>query len=296
VLPPGSRKSAVFAAVLEPLEAVERTENERLAPEIARAESEYRMTEKMLAQAEAQAVKETESLKQETIKDKAKKIAEELSRTKHIYSLQLVADDITPERIGSLLYEQGGRLSVMSPEGGGVFDMMAGRYSGNRSPNFDVFLKGHAGDTLRVGRVSRQAEHVEQPALTLALTAQPEAIRGLIAQPGFQGRGLLGRFLYSIPNSRMGSRKIAPPPLSADAKTAYYKLVTDLMQVTYRQDEMGKLSPHILNLTSEARESIDAFDTRIEPQLGPFGALAHMRDWAGKLVGAELAEYDGGCG
>jgi replicative DNA helicase len=286
VLPPGSRKSAVFAEVLKPLEAFERAENERLAPQIAKDESEYRMTEKMLAQAEAQAVKETKSNERELLKDKAKVLAEEFSRMKPIYPPQLVADDVTPERIGSLLYEQGGRLSLMSPEGGDVFDMMAGRYSGNRSPNFGVFLRAHAGDTLRVGRVGRKAEYVERPALTLGLTAQPEVLLGLITQPGFKGRGLLGRFLYAIPNSRMGSRRTGPPPLSDNLQNAYHELVTALMKIDYGRDKSNEPVAHTLRLAPDAIAAIDAFEQRIEPQLGPFGAMAHMSDWGGKVVGA----------
>ena len=53
-------------------------------------------------------------------------------------------------------------MAVMSAEGGDVFDQMGGRYQ--RMPNFGVYLKGHAGDTLRVDRVHRPAEYVEQPA------------------------------------------------------------------------------------------------------------------------------------
>ena len=41
---------------------------------------------------------------------------------------RLVADDITPEAAASLLAEQGGRLAIISAEGG-IFDIIAGRYS-----------------------------------------------------------------------------------------------------------------------------------------------------------------------
>ena len=44
---------------------------------------------------------------------------------------RLVADDITPEAAASLLAEQGGRLAIISAEGG-IFDIIAGRYSQQR--------------------------------------------------------------------------------------------------------------------------------------------------------------------
>ena len=47
VMPPGSRKSTVFAAVMEPLHTFEAAEVRRLEPLIAEAESHYRITEKL---------------------------------------------------------------------------------------------------------------------------------------------------------------------------------------------------------------------------------------------------------
>ena len=55
---------------------------------------------------------------------------------------RLVADDVTPEAVASLLHECGGSIAVVSAEGG-VFDIIAGRYSGN-IPNMDVWLKATA--------------------------------------------------------------------------------------------------------------------------------------------------------
>ncbi|GGM73888.1 hypothetical protein GCM10007977_089320 [Dactylosporangium sucinum] len=89
---------------------------------------------------------------------------------------RLVADDVTSEQAASLFAEQGGRLAVLSAEGG-IFATLAGRYSG--TPNLEVFLKGHAGDMLRVDRRSRPAEHVVRPALMLGLAVQPEVPRDI---------------------------------------------------------------------------------------------------------------------
>ena len=86
----------------------------------------------------------------------------------------MIADDITPESLGTLLFEQNGRISVMSPEGG-IFEIIAGRYSGN--PNMEIFLKGHAGDMPRVNRQGRPSQHIAHPAVTMGLAVQPEVLR-----------------------------------------------------------------------------------------------------------------------
>src|SRR6266487_2555221 len=123
--------------------------------------------------------------------------------------MRLVADDITPEAAASLLADQGGRLAVLSAEGG-IFATLAGRYSG--APNLEVFLKGHAGDRLVVDRKGRDSEHIAQPALTLGLAVQPELLRDIAAMPGFRGRGLLARILYSLPATTVGRRRVGTPP------------------------------------------------------------------------------------
>ena len=68
---------------------------------------------------------------------------------------QLIADDVTSEALGRLLYDHRERMAVFSAEGD-LFEIMAGRYS-DGSGNFAVYLKGHAGDMLKVNRVGRPA-------------------------------------------------------------------------------------------------------------------------------------------
>ena len=93
----------------------------------------------------------------------------------------MVADDVTPEAVASLLAECGGSIAVVSAEGG-VFDIIAGRYSGN-IPNMDVWLKGHSGDMIRVDRKGRPPEYIRKPAMTLGLMIQPDVLKSIAAQP-----------------------------------------------------------------------------------------------------------------
>jgi hypothetical protein len=72
-----------------------------------------------------------------------------------------LVDDATPEALAGLLATYG-RIALLSPEGD-VFDQMAGRYNQQVGPNLGVYLKGHAGDLLRVDRRGRPPEYVERP-------------------------------------------------------------------------------------------------------------------------------------
>lgn len=181
-LPPANRKSAVFADVTAPLVAWEESESTRLRADVAEAQARRRMKEAQVQHAET-AVAKAKPGEGATREDDVFRLMRELAALPPVPVLpRLIADDATPEKVSSLLHEQGGRLAVLSAEGD-VFELMAGRYS-NGVANFGVFLKGHAGDNLRVDRQGRPAEFVQNPALTLGLTVQPEVLRGLADKPG----------------------------------------------------------------------------------------------------------------
>jgi hypothetical protein len=198
---------------------------------------------------------------------------------------RFVADDVTQEKLASLMAAQGGRIGVLSAEGG-IFGIMAGRYSANRShANISVYLKGHAGDTLRVDRQGRAPEFIDRPALTLGLAVQPDVIHGLGQQPGFRGQGLLARFLYASPKSRVGHRDVDPPPVPDAVRAVYHAKMRSLLELPFGTDAHGTASEHVITLSLGAYEVLMAFSAWLEPQLADFGPLAHMADWAGKLAG-----------
>jgi hypothetical protein len=283
-LPPGSRKSSVFSDVTAPLTEFEKTETERLAPHVAAARTRLKVAEVALRRAEKKAG-EAQPDKKPLLLEEAERLARELAGMPPAVPPRFLADDTTPERLATLLHEQDGRMAVLSPEGG-IFDLMAGRYSQDGTPNFEVYLRGHAGDTLRVDRVGRTPEHVDRPALTLGLAVQPIVLDGLASKTGFRGRGLLARFLYAVPKSLIGRRKIDPPAVPAEIREEYRRYVLGLLRLTPDHDEHGQAKEHVLHLEGAARTTLDAFAAEIEPRLPEFGDLGPIADWGAKLVGA----------
>jgi hypothetical protein len=193
-----------------------------------------------------------------------------------------LVDDATPEALAGLLATYG-RIALLSPEGD-VFDQMAGRYNQTAGPNLGVYLKGHAGDLLKVDRRGRPPEYVERPCLTIGLTVQPEVLRGLGDRPGFRGRGLLARFLYSLPESLVGRRQAGAPPVPqavADRYTLGLQALAASLTTPARDD------PTVLTLDPPAGELLLDFERDLEPRLAAdSGDLAHLAGWAAKLAGA----------
>ncbi|EMF50604.1 hypothetical protein SBD_8168 [Streptomyces bottropensis ATCC 25435] len=157
--------------------------------------------------------------------------------------------------------------------------IIAGRYSG--APNMEVFLKGHAGDRLRVNRQTRR-EYIDAPALTIGLAVQPDVLRDIGKVKGFEGRGLLARFLYSLPVSTVGEREIITATVPETTAATYTARVIDLTLSLAEWTD-----PAVIQLSPEADAALITYQKRIEPQLkARDGTLGHISNWAGKLAGA----------
>ncbi|MFI5943667.1 YfjI family protein [Streptomyces uncialis] len=276
-LPPANRKSAVFSLLTNPLYEAEKQLKTAMKPVIVEAEVTARLAREAADKAAAKAAS-AETGKRDELVATAVGLAQTAEALTVPVDPVLLADDSTPETVTSLMAEQGGRLSVMSAEGG-IFDIIAGRYSG--APNMEVFLKGHAGDRLRVNRQTRR-EYIDAPALTIGLAVQPEVLREIGKVKGFDGRGLLARFLYALPVSRVGERKILTDPIPERTAAAYASNVIDLTLSLAEWTD-----PAVIQLTPEADAALIDFQERVEPQLKTRGGkLGHIANWAGKLAGA----------
>jgi hypothetical protein len=282
-MPPGSRKSKVFADVTAPVEEFETKLAEEKAPEITEQQTRLEVYEGRLQKAQKAAanVKDEEL---DLLTAEAMEAARDLASIKVPAQPRLLADDASPERLATLMRDQGSRMGLMSAEGD-VFEIMGGRYSQGQ-PNLGVYLKGHAGDTIRVDRVGRPPEFVKRPALTLGLAVQPDVLRGLADRPGFRGRGLLGRFLYALPQNLLGSRNVVTDPLPEGLKVAYAKNVKRLLKLAPEPIPGESIEPQTLRMGRNAQRKMQDFGAWIEPQLAEYGELGSMTDWAGKLAGA----------
>jgi replicative DNA helicase len=275
---PGERKSAVQAVMAAPLQ-----DAEQQLTEVARSvRLEATITKDVAAKA-AEAAKAAAGRADGS--DRNRLLADAIGAQQAAEAVvvpplpRLLADDVTPERCAGLLAEQHGRLAVVSAEGG-VFDVIGGRYS-NGVPSMDVWLKGHSGDTLRVDRQSREPEFIQSPALTLALMIQPSVLVDIARNGAFRGRGLLARFLFAMPTSKVGWRTIGAAPVPAAVRDAYNNLLAGLAR-----DLADWHDPAVLQLTTEAHSLVLTVARQIEPQLAPTGELGHIADWGSKLVGA----------
>ncbi len=281
VLAVGEKKTAVFQAVVSPLNEWTADKKLAMASELrknraSREVAEAQIKHKKELAAKAKDDEQTEKLlfQIETIE---KNMPEELRLPK------LFTSDVTPASLEDELVENDERMAILSDEGDGIFETISGLFSDGKS-NIDVLLKGHAGSPHNVRRQKRQAD-LKAPALSFGLTIQPYVLEKLGGgnQKKFRGIGMLARFLYYIPKPKVGTRNVRQRDRIEDAaQNAYTCAVRSLL------DRPTPASPERLVLSVDALESWLQFLEWLEPQMAPMGEFGDVKDWASKAGGASI--------
>lgn len=281
-LPPGDRKSAVVRDVSRPLRTVEIEMAAADVVRVAREASERAVLEARLKQAEKAAARASTIEREQS--EAASAFAEQLARLPMRPATRLLADDVTMEKLATLMSEQGGRMAVLTAEGE-LFDVAGGRYS-RTGPNIGVLLYAHAGDQIRIDRIGRPSDVIRRPCLTLGLAVQPQVLSAL-DHPALLGRGLLARVAWVCPKSLVGSRVVPAPAVSSGIADAYEGGIAQLARLLEHapRDDRGELVPATMVLEPAAGEALIEFERWLEPQLAEDAALGRIADWGAKLAG-----------
>jgi len=205
----GARKSSVFTALTQHVAEFERDQAAAALPSITETLTLRRIADQAAAHAEAAASRAPADQTEE-------RQAEAIARAAEAANLivppvpRWLVDDATPEALAGLLATYG-RIALLSPEGD-VFDQMAGRYNQTAGPNLGVYLKGHAGDLLKVDRRGRPPEYVQRPCLTIGLTVQPRSCAAWPAGPDSGVGGCWPGSCTASPRAWSAAARPAPHP------------------------------------------------------------------------------------
>jgi replicative DNA helicase len=155
------------------------------------------------------------------------------------------------------------------------------RYSGNGKGNLGVFLAGWDGTRYLSDRAGGGHKEIARATMVMALMAQPRVAYDVLRDPEKVGRGLPQRFLWSWPETVVGSRPIDRPSVPEDIQWDWHQLVRGVATQAHETSE-----PVVIALTDEARRVFDAWRETHEPRLardgGELGAIA---EWGAKLPG-----------
>ena len=276
-LPPGTRKSPVVSAAKKPLLDWEAEQWRRMGPEIKRLRSEHETKVKTIERERSRATPETLS---EVVR-KIQLMEAELPKVPEIP--RLLVDDVTPEELAVRMAKNGERIAIVEAEAG-IFEVLTGLYS-NGKANLNLLLKAWSEEGVTVDRRSADTIRLRHPLLTLALIVQPEVLRDIAKKPGFRGKGVLGRFVYCLPKSGLGSRRVVTAPINQAVAARYRAMILNILETPVAKDEHGEPCPHELRLSDGAYRAWVAFAEYVEGELRDGGTFENIRDWAGKLPG-----------
>ena len=318
-LPPANRKSAVVSACTAPLIEWEGKKGEEVAMKIRMADRLIEVQVGKIADVEKQLRRSEDEAESAALIKKLEEL--EAGMPEKPVMPQLLVDDITPEALARVLDAQGQCAGMLSAEGG-IFDILAGLYSGG-NVNMNVFLKSFTGkESYKVNRAGGTFINLSHACLSMGISPQPYVLKKRQAAERFRGLGFDGRFLYFIPKSLLGHRKLEPDEMSPQTMQAYRNKILSLLPPinkeaaqpcgmgeaentvpdgARRQDIKTSDGRTVLELSEGAYDVWLNYKAKLEPALDEEeGEFKDMTDWAGKTTGTlariaglyHIATYD----
>jgi hypothetical protein len=148
-----------------------------------------------------------------------------------------------------------------------------------------IYVDGWDGKRHASDRVGRESIVIERATLSVCLFGQPIVLVELARDPQMAGRGLLSRFLWSLPSTMVGFRPIDGEPVSDFLVEEWSGLIVRLA----REAEAVQGTPIVLPLSPAARALWDAWREQHEPRLrNNSGDLSSIAEWGSKLPGQAL--------
>jgi hypothetical protein len=284
---PGTRKSSALKTVTFPLEALETELMQDLGAEYAAKRDIYDAELKRLEWLKAQAAKAADPgdavAKHQQISD----LRHELDKGVPPSVPKLLIQDITTERLSSILAEQEDNcISLISAEGG-IFSIIKGQYSGKGAsgPNMDIWLKAWTGEGHKVDRVGSGEMKIAMPLLTVGVMVQPGILRSLLESDTMRDNGFLDRFLYCVPENLVGTRLYRDTAIHQQADYAYNQVVRKLYDLPKSVTQDNRAKRFTLTLSPDAVAVYSYCYDDIERRQAPDRDLAGMAGWASKFPG-----------
>jgi len=178
---------------------------------------------------------------------------------------------------------------------GGVLSVEAGAVFGAHAMGAETILRNLAllnvlwdGGEIAIDRRTKPSFQLHARRLSVGLMVQPETLWAFLGRAGNlpRGSGFLARFLFLIawPSSTQGTRAYRPPPSTMSDVEKFDARIRDLLDQPLATNAQGGLTPHVLELSPEARRDWIAFHDAIEAELAPEGRFQDIRDVASKAA------------
>ena len=161
--------------------------------------------------------------------ERLKEVILELQQLNPVTDKMMLADDVTPESLADLMQQNNNTMGIITDEGA-VLQVAGGLYS-NGVSNIDIYLKAYEGETYTQTRRSQPKIVLDKPLLTMSIMLQPDLFDEIVSNKQFCGRGLIARFLFSLPREKAGHIKYNSPDIPTELKRKYDELIDRLLNL-----------------------------------------------------------------
>lgn len=282
---PGERKSSQISATLPPLQKWEVDEADRVADENKASAAKGIALDVQAKQLGKQIEKATTDAERLELSQQLVELQEKKKGLTQ-KARQLFASDITPEALGILMANNGGSGAIITDEGGSFISGMAGRYA-RGDMSIDLPLQAWSVQPLRINRVGRDAILIAKPHLSIAVMIQPSLAAKMCQNEGFQSRGLLDRFLWLVPESKLGYRNGDGQPVPPATKQAWSDAIMALLRIPPAPDEEkpNASKPHTIKLSPDASRLWREYAAKVETYHRLESERHHLSQYCAKFPG-----------
>lgn len=275
VAPPSDRKSAVTELVAStPLTEAMAAVSEGLAGDVREAEARTKAATARLATIEKNMAKDNPSA---SLRDWADTKAE-LDEIEQPVLPAFLISDATPEAVEIVMAEQRGAAAVVSAEGA-LISSIGGRYTEKQKARVGPLNSAFSAEAIHTRRV-KGGRSIPRPHLSMTLIVQPTVLMEMGGTESFVESGFFARFLYSLPDSRVGRRGSDTPPLDESAVARWSETVGAVLTRFWARDQ-----PAVLPMGTGGRETIKRLRGEVERLLDQSSTSPAEHYWLGKVVG-----------
>ena len=249
----GERKSNTLKFFIKPLQEFESEANKRIKEIRQSEQAEEKILKAKYKRCES-AVNKDDSTEAYA---ELQAVGEELAGFEYTPHCQLIIDDATTEASANIISENGGYGFIASTEAR-IYDIMAGRAYNNSVSNIDLYLKGFSNEGCRFNRKNSPPVFIEEPAISMCLSVQPEKLKQNLANDDFCDTGFVDRAVIILPESHFGKFEYRPNMILAKVVAEYENLIRGILQTRY-DDDMRPAKRKYLRLTPAADEVFEQF-------------------------------------
>ena len=290
VMPSGSRKTATFRDVSNPLDVW--TESDRLeyGQRVARANADRAVQDERRKSLERMISKEDDPGAHERLMSELYNATEACSdggaRPPRVY-----VSDATTGALVRHMAAAGGGFAVLSGDARHIADGLLGQHRRDSSTDDTVYLAAHGGDLIDRSRVGNDkgGEYlcIPHPALALAIAVQPDKLAALARRPELLTSGFIPRCNIVQPHVPFGHRLETgddPPPNHA-VRERWRHALGAILDARFGLIDAGPSWQRIvLHLGPDAREAWMSYANEMEIRLADGGDLAGARAFASKAA------------